>query len=182
MSKTTCLATLLLFAATPALAQAPEPPPQPPGPEPPPATPTAEPAPAPTPPPPQKPAETKPQQPAVVGKWDATLYGFVEADFIWDSTQGLNDLAGNAGIPRPNTYAGEHGQLIMAGRNSRLGFRLAAPSYNGIKASAHLEMDFLGNQPPGITEAALLLNPTFRFRILASSSAERPATSSPSSS
>ena len=160
MSKSTCLATVLLFAATPALAQAPEPPPQPPAPEPTPGTPTPEPAPA----PPQKPAETKPQQPAVVGKWDATLYGFVEADFIWDSTQGLNDLAGNAGIARPNTYAGEHSQLTMAGRNSRLGFRLAAPSYNGIKASATLEMDFFGNQPPGITEAAQLLNPGFRFR------------------
>ena len=161
MSKTTCLATLLLFAATPALAQAPEPPP----PEPP-ATPAPEPAPAPTaaPAPATPPAEAKPQQPAVVGKWDATLYGYVEADFIYDSTQGLNDLAANAGLARPNTYAGEHSQLTMGGRNSRLGFRLAAPSYNGIKTSAMLEMDFLGNQPPGITENALLVNPTFRFR------------------
>jgi len=171
MSKSTCLATLLLFAATPALAQAPEPPPQPPATEPTPATPAPEPAPAPAPTPtPQKPAEAKPQLPAVVGKWDATLYGYVEADFIYDSTQGLNDLAGNAGLARPNTYAGNHGQLTMGGRNSRLGFRLAAPSYNGIKTSAMLEMDFLGNQPAGqpfvngVSEAAFILNPTFRFR------------------
>ncbi len=165
-----CLVTLFLLAAGPALAQTPDPTPTPTPPESTPTpTPDSTPTPVPATPPaapeaPAKPVETKPTMPAIVGKWDATLYGFVEADFIWDSTQGLNDLAGNAGIPRPGTYAGNHGQLIMAGRNSRIGFRLAAPSYHGIKASAMLEMDFLGNQPPGITEAALLLNPTFRFR------------------
>jgi hypothetical protein len=138
-------------------------------------TPTAEPAPVASPPAPApeaaatkpaetKPAEAKPTAPVVVGKWDTTFYGFVELDTIWDSTQGLNDLAGNAGIPRPGTYAGEHGQTTMAARNSRIGFRLAAPTYHDVKVSGQLEMDFLGNQPPGISEAAFFQNPTFRFR------------------
>jgi hypothetical protein len=113
-----------------------------------------------------KPAEARPAAPAVTGKWETTLYGFVEVDGIWDSTQGLNDLAGNAAIPRPNTYAGNHAQTTMAARNSRIGFKLAAPTYDDIKATGQLEMDFLGNQPPGISEAAFFQNPTFRFRHL----------------
>jgi hypothetical protein len=168
MSKRTCLVTSLLLAAVPAFAQTPAPQPAPPAPAA--TTPEPTPAPAPTPAPeaaptlPVPPPEKKPETPAVVSKWDATLYGFVELDTIWDSTQGLNDLAGNAGIPRPGTYAGEHSQTTMAARNSRIGFRLAMPAYNDIKVTGLLEMDFLGNQPPGIAEAAFILNPTFRFR------------------
>jgi hypothetical protein len=86
-------------------------------------------------------------------KWDTTFYGFVETDLINDSTQGFNDSAGNAAIARPNTYTGDHGQTTLGARNSRLGFKLAAPDYNGVKASAMLEMDFLGNQPTTATEA-----------------------------
>ena len=67
-------------------------------------------------------------------------------------------------IARPGTYAGDHGQLTFTPRNSRIGFKLAAPETNDIKASAQLEMDFLGNQPPGISEASLYGNATFRFR------------------
>lgn len=162
MSKHTCLVAIILLAAAPAFAQTPEPDPEESTPKTPEPAPTATPEPAPA--PAAKPAETKPETPAVVGKWDTTLYGFVEVDTIWDSTQGFNDLAGNAGIARPNTYTGDHGQTTMGARNSRLGFKLAAPTYNSIKATAQLEMDFLGNQPPGISEAAFFQNPTFRFR------------------
>ena len=104
-------------------------------------------------------------KPVVTSKWDATLYGFVEADTIYDSTQGLNESVGNGAVPRPNTYAGDHAQLTYGARNSRIGFKLAAPTYNDIKATAQLEMDFLGNQPT-VTEAALFQNATMRFRHL----------------
>jgi hypothetical protein len=97
-------------------------------------------------------------------KWDTTFYGFVETDLINDSTQGFNDSAGNAAIARPNTYTGDHGQTTLGARNSRLGFKLGAPDYNGVKASAMLEMDFLGNQPTTATEAQFWQNPTMRFR------------------
>jgi len=112
-------------------------------------------------------APAKPdEKPAITGKWETSLYGFVEVDSIYDSTQGLNDLAGNAAIPKSGTYTGDHGQTTMAARNSRIGFRLNAPTYNSIKASAQLEMDFLGNQPPGISEASFFQNAQFRYRHL----------------
>ena len=44
-----------------------------------------------------------------MGKWSTTLYGFVESDYIWDSTRAFNDLAGGAQVPR-----GKH-----AGRRER---------------------------------------------------------------
>ncbi len=190
MSKRTRLVTLLALAgvATPAYAQqTPEPAPAP-APTPPPTPPmtgetgsappaTAMPqeqvAPSTTPTPvtdpvapPKVDEKKKDPPPPVHSKWDATLYGFVELDAIEDSTQGFNDLAGNAVIARPNTYAGDHPQATFSGRNSRIGFKVAAPEANGIKASAQLEMDFLGNQPAGISEAAFWQNPTMRFRHL----------------
>jgi hypothetical protein len=117
------------------------------------------------------PPPVAPDKPLVHSKWDATLYGFVEADTIYDSTQGLTESIGNGAIPRPNTYAGDHGQLTYGARNSRIGFRLAAPDYDGIRTSAQIEGDFLGNQPGKpfdstglVTEAAFFQNPTFRIR------------------
>ena len=102
-------------------------------------------------------------------KWGTEFYGFVELDAILDNTQSLNDLQGNGSIarPGPNGYAAAHHRVQFSPRNSRLGFRLSAPEYNGIRASALLEMDFFGNQPPiytNITEAAFFQNPTFRIR------------------
>src|SRR5262245_22349667 len=115
---------LLLVAARAAAQPAPDPhPPAPPAPPTPPAPAPAPPAPAPAPP---APAPAPPTS-AVTGKWTTQLYGFVELDAISDSTQGLNDLAGNSGIARPNTYTGDHGQLTFTGRNSRIGLKLGAP-------------------------------------------------------
>ncbi len=37
----------------------------------------------------------------MMGKFATTFYGFVEADFIHDSTRGFIDLAGNSGITSP---------------------------------------------------------------------------------
>ncbi|MFO0722720.1 MAG: hypothetical protein U1E65_02975 [Myxococcota bacterium] len=123
-----------------------------------------EPPPAPAASPSPSPAPTGPGGIALLAKWKASLYGFVELDSMWDTTQSFNDTAGGGLIARPDTYAGSHGRATFAVRNSRIGFKLAAPEFEGIKASAVLEMDFLGNQPPGISEAALFTNPGFRVR------------------
>lgn len=118
------------------------------------------------------------QQSVVVSKWAATLYGFVEADSIIDSTRSLNDTAGNSLIARGGTAAGDNARVTFGARNSRIGFRLKAPEFHGVRASAMLESDFLGTQlavesgpyPPVVspspygTEAAYLTNPTFRIR------------------
>ena len=100
----------------------------------------------------------------MLGRWSTTLYGFVEADSIFDSTESFNDLAGNTQIARTGTYQANNHRLMFGVRNSRIGFRLRAPEYHKVRASAMLEMDFLGNQPPNATEAAFFTNPTFRIR------------------
>ena len=109
----------------------------------------------------------------VLGKWSTTMYGFIEADNIWDSTASFNDSAGNAAVAKGNTYAGQNGRFTMAVRNTRLGFRLRAPEFHRVRASAMLEMDFLGNQAGigytqafQISEGAYFTNPTFRARHL----------------
>jgi hypothetical protein len=110
---------------------------------------------------------SEPEPPPVRSKWAASLYGFVELDSIWDSSQSFNDLAGNSNIARPGTYAADHGRMTFGARNSRLGFKLAAPDFHGMHASAIAEMDFLGNQPPNAAEAAYFASPAFRIRHMA---------------
>lgn len=125
----------------------------------------------------------------VVGKWATTLYGFVEGDTIYDTTQSFADAAGNAQVLRPTGhtapivsplsglpagtiqpvpaaqgYGGSHGQLLFSARNSRLGLRVRAPGTESVHASALLEMDFLGNQPGGISSTSNFTSPTMRLR------------------
>jgi hypothetical protein len=100
----------------------------------------------------------------VGSKFSADLYGFVEFDSILDSTQSYNEVAGNAIIAKSSTFTGNHIRTTYEGRNSRLGFKLKGPESEDVKTSALAEMDFLGNQPTGISDAALLTNPTFRIR------------------
>jgi hypothetical protein len=121
------------------------------------------------------------QESIVVGKWATTFYGFVEADSIYDSTRSLNDLGGNALIARPDTTAGDNSRWQFGIRNSRFGFRLKAPEFHGVRATAQIEADFLGTQlPVGAgpystsagtnvafgTEGAFFSNATFRVRHL----------------
>ena len=111
-----------------------------------------------------------------MSKFSATFYGFVEADFIRDSTQSLNDLAGNAALAHSGTFAADHDRMIFGQRNSRLGFKLKGPESEMIKSSGIAEMDFLGNQPqsspspagsPAVSESAYYASPTFRVRHMA---------------
>jgi hypothetical protein len=108
----------------------------------------------------------------VLGKFATTIYGFVEADAIHDSTENLNDLQGNALIARNETFAGQHGQLLGTIRNSRFGIRLKAPEFHGVRVSGMIEMDFIGS-PAGIgypaangqaSEAATFSNAVVRER------------------
>ena len=112
----------------------------------------------------------------VTAKFSATFYGFVEADFIFDSTQSLNDLAGNATIAKSGSFAANHDRMTFGQRNSRLGFKLKGPETEMIKSSGIAEMDFLGNQPqgspspagsPAVSESAYFASPTFRVRHMA---------------
>ncbi|MGB8298155.1 MAG: hypothetical protein WCG85_22265, partial [Polyangia bacterium] len=122
-------------------------------------------------------------------KFDATFYGFIELDSIYDSTQSFTDLAGGSSIQRPGTYGNSNGRTTFAVRNSRLGFKLTGPETENLKTSGIFEMDFLGNQPqsspvvvapqsgggstgikaastgaPTVSEASYFTSPTFRIR------------------
>ncbi|HSY20781.1 MAG TPA: hypothetical protein VK841_01625 [Polyangiaceae bacterium] len=87
----------------------------------------------------------------VFSKWATTLYGFVEADSIYDSTRSFNDNAGVAIISPAHTTAGDNSRWTFGIRNSRLGLRLKAPEVGGVRASGLIETDFLGTQLPVVT-------------------------------
>jgi hypothetical protein len=159
--------------AAPEPAPAPEPTPEPAAP--PAAEPAAAPTPAPpalAPPPPAAPVAapapppaTAPEPSPVKTKWAGTLYGWLQADAVYDTTQSFaNEGSGGAALAAPDTYAGENGRMTFSYRNSRFGFRLSAPEVIGIKASGLIEVDFNGNQPPGLNETAFWSNPTLRAR------------------
>ena len=112
----------------PAQPAAPAQPAQPPAPPTPAAAPPAAPAPAPL--------------TAVMGKFSATLYGFVELDAIADSTQSFNDLAGNANIAHAGSYAAEHPRLIFGGRHDGVGAL-------GIQCSSRADRDHGGHHLSG---------------------------------
>ncbi|HXN31750.1 MAG TPA: hypothetical protein VN894_07815 [Polyangiaceae bacterium] len=113
----------------------------------------------------------------VMGKWATTLYGFVEADAISDSTLSFNDLAGSGLVSRAGSLAGENYRFTMGIRNSRLGLRMKAPEIAGVRTSGQFEFDFLGMPSivgtsataysiSGVSEGAFGSNPLLRVRHL----------------
>ncbi|MBI3553616.1 MAG: hypothetical protein HY077_14055 [Elusimicrobia bacterium] len=116
------------------------------------------------------------------------IYGFVETDFITDTTAGFNEEQGNNLVPMHNTattagnllptavhnFAGEHARSQMSVRNSRLGFELTLPkTEQGLASQAIIELDFLGNNAPNTqpgtapgtqSERDFFNNPALRVR------------------
>ena len=97
-------------------------------------------------------------------RWELTIYGFVEADAINDSTRSYSDSIGSSLVARNETYAGQVGRTQFSIRNTRLGFALRAPVVGGVRPSALIESDFFGNQPSNVSQAAYFDSPTFRLR------------------
>ena len=117
------------------------------------------------------PLETGPT--AMKGKWNPVFYGFLSFDMVRDSTQSFSGGSpGYVAIARPGTYAAAHGRTVFDPRGSRFGFKLAAPEMDGMKATAVIEADFLGNQlpmnygvnPTGISENSTYGNGLLRLR------------------
>jgi hypothetical protein len=130
------------------------------------ATPPEPPPPMAAPPPPATAAPAPPADgpPAVKSKWNLTIYGFIESDIIYDTTQSMQDNGGIPAIQKGGGYAGDHDRTTFTFRNSRIGFRMSAPEVGGVKASGNIEFDWFGNQPAGITEPAFWSNATMRSR------------------
>lgn len=90
-----------------------------------------------------------------------------EFDVMHDSTQSFPDSGiGGTAIKRDDTapYEAKHGRTHFTTRNSRLGFKTTAPEYQGIRASANLELDFFG-VTTGASESTVMSNGTFRMRL-----------------
>ena len=98
----------------------------------------------------------------VVGRLKTTLYGYLEGNYKYDSTQSCVEFCGSSQIQRSGTYRGNHGRTIFSARDSRLGLRFAAPEEHGIRVSGVLETDFFG--PTATTEQATYVNPVLRIR------------------
>ena len=123
----------------------------------------------------------------MMGKWVTTMYGFVQVDSVYDSNQSYNNwpfnsAPGNAAVLSSSQSGGKalsgsevnqfnSGRFGMDVNNSRIGFALSSPVYNGYKIRALLEMDFLaspgGQTLEGSTPGSGLgyvTNPIFRIR------------------
>ena len=114
--------------------------------------PAAEPAKAEVPPPPAEPPAPPPapdlfsRQAYEIPKndWKATIYGFVEFDAIHDTTRSFDaESEGNGVIARTDAYSYHQQRTQFTARNSRLGVKVEAPRFEGIKPSATLEFDFM---------------------------------------
>jgi hypothetical protein len=99
--------------------------------------------------------------------WQLTLYGFVEADAINDSTRSYVDSIGTSLVARNEYIEGQRGRTQFSIRNTRIGFAVVSPAVGAVKPSAIVEGDFFGNQsgsPPSLSEAAYFNSPSFRIR------------------
>ncbi|MDC3982180.1 hypothetical protein [Polyangium jinanense] len=99
--------------------------------------------------------------------WKTTLYGYVQADMMYHSTQSFPDFSSNFPVARPDTYAGQHGRFQATIRDTRIGLRIQAPPLPNLRVSGVIETDFLG--PTGtvgstISENGFYVNANLRIR------------------
>jgi hypothetical protein len=107
-------------------------------------------APEATTPPPDTEQPPTPQRAPVYGKrgdWFIEPYGYARLDAIEDSTQSFEDGIQPNLVARVGTYRGDHRRTIFTARDSRLGIYVGAPTFEGIRSSAQIELDFYGLVP-----------------------------------
>jgi hypothetical protein len=98
-------------------------------------------------------------------RWSLTVYGFVEADYIVDSTRSYGDAIGSSLVARSDTYEGKVGRSQFSVRNTRLGLRFESPSLAAVRPAAVLEGDFFGASSLSETsENDVFTSPTLRVR------------------
>jgi hypothetical protein len=98
----------------------------------------------------------------VLSKLKATIYGYAEANYVYDSTQTCVEFCSNSQVQRDDVYKGTHGRTLFGARDSRFGIRLAAPEEHGIRVSGVIETDFFG--PTATTEQGTYVNAVLRIR------------------
>jgi hypothetical protein len=84
--------------------------------------------------------------------WQLGFFGWAEVDALYDTTQSFTDSVTNSTVSRPNTIAGDNPRLQGTVRDSRIGLKASAPTFEGIKTSAFIEADFFGLPSPSATQ------------------------------
>jgi hypothetical protein len=106
--------------------------------------------------------------------WKLMMGGFVELDGITDSTRSFREVIGNAPVSVSGATGGD-GRTQFSIRNTRLGFTVEAPQYEGWNTKAYMEFDFLGFDPQNTSasssvttanqsENSFFTSPTLRIR------------------
>jgi len=91
------------------------------------------------------------------------FFGFLEADYYFDSTRSYDDSMGTALVARTDTYPNQVGRTQFSLRSTRLGLGFDAPVAGSVAPSAVIEGDFAGD-PPDSTEKVYFASPVFRVR------------------
>jgi hypothetical protein len=87
--------------------------------------------------------------------WKVMMGGFVEIDGITDSTRSFREVIGNAPVSvSTKDGAGGNGRTQFSIRNSRLGFTVQAPEFDGWATKGYLEFDFLGYDTQNTSDSA----------------------------
>jgi hypothetical protein len=108
-----------------------------------------------------------PERPQIYGKrtnWFFGLYGYARLDAIEDSTQSFADGIQPNVIARVGTYKGDHPRSTLTARDSRLGAFVGAPTFQGIRSSAQIELDFYGLEPSDARQNDTIIFATPRLR------------------
>jgi hypothetical protein len=94
------------------------------------------------------------------------FFGFLEVDYLTDSTRSYDDSMSTSLVARTDTYENHHGRTQFSLRSTRLGLGFESPTLGEVTPSAVIESDFAGSQasPPGSTEAVYFASPLFRIR------------------
>jgi hypothetical protein len=114
------------------------------------------------------PAPTRPPVYGKRGDWFIVPYGYARVDDIEDSTQSFADGIEPNLIARVGTYKGDHRRNTFTAKDSRLGIFVGAPTYQGIKSSVQIELDFYGLLPSDarINDTIVFSTPRIRHAFL----------------
>jgi hypothetical protein len=115
------------------------------------------------PPAPAKPAAPPPLLANEPG-WQMGFFGWLELDGIWDSTQSFSETVLDNTISRPHTIAGDNSRFQGTAKDSRIGYKIVAPPFESMKASAFMEADFFGVIPTTATQDQSYTYDTIRLR------------------
>jgi hypothetical protein len=118
---------------------------------------------APLPPPAPKPITPAPLLSGDPG-WQMGFFGWLELDMLWDSTQSFSETVLDNTISRPHTIAGDNSRFQGTAKDSRIGYKIAAPPFGSMKTSAFFEADFFGIIPTTATQDQSYTYDTIRLR------------------